>query len=126
MAGVKDYPFKIDSTTIPFFPSRWEDAEPPVENTLQSEGGTDMIEQVREKKYEASISITVAGREWVSFFKSCQRKASFTFYYYEVETGQYNSITAILRDFKKALRKNSEELTEVDGVWECSFTIREL
>ena len=126
MAGVKDYPFKIDNTVIPFFPSSWEDEEPPVENVLQSEGGTEMIEQVREKKYSASISIKVAGRQWVSFFKACQRRSSFQFTYYEVETGTYTSVTAILRNFKKTLRKDSEELTEVDGVWECSFIIREL
>ncbi len=124
--SVKQYPFKFDSTTIPFFPTQWQDSEPPVETSLMSEGGTEMIEQTRAKKYTASISMRVAGREWVGFFKSYQRKSSFTFYYYEVETGAYTSVTAILRDFQKSLVKYSEDLTTVDGVWECSFTIREL
>lgn len=126
MAGVKDYPFKIDNTVIPFFPSSWQDEEPPIENTLQSEGGTDMIEQVREKKYSASISIKVAGREWVAFFKACQRRSSIQFSYYEVETGEYNTVTAILRGFNKSLIKNSEDLEAVDGIWQCSFKITEL
>lgn len=126
MAGVKDYPFKFDNTVIPFFPKGWEDSEPPVENILQSEGGTDMIEQVREKKYTANINLKVAGREWVGFFKSYQRKPSFQFTYYEVETGAYTSVTAVLRDFTKSLVEDSEDLTAVDGVWECSFRITEL
>lgn len=124
--SVKRYPFKFDNTIIPFFPSKWDDEEPPIENTLQSEGGTDMIEQVRSKKYSADLSFKIADRTWVAFFKSYQRRASFQFSYYEVETDGYAVVTAILRDFKKSLVQDSEDLTAVSGVWECSFTVREL
>ena len=123
---LNDYPFRIDNTAIPFFPSQWSDSEPPVENTLQSEGGTDMIEQVRNKKFEAKLSFKLADRHWVSFFKALQRRSSFLFSYYEVETGEYASVTAILRDFSKSYVRGSEKLEAVDGVWEISFTIREL
>lgn len=124
MGHISEYPIKFDDTVIPFWPEM-SDSEEPVENMMQSEGGTDMIEQVRESKLVASISMRLADRSWVAFFKSYERRDSFNFSFYDVETGGYKTKLCRLRGFQKKRLKHSEELRAVNGVWDISFTITE-
>lgn len=122
---MKDYPFKFDTTVLPFFPSEWDDSEQPIENIMQSEAGTDIIEQIRVGKLQVELSMKVADRAWVKFFKEYERKESFQFYYYDVETDGYKHKTCRLRKLKKSLVKDSEELSAVKGIWKVSFVITE-
>lgn len=125
MAHISQYPPKFDNTVLPFWPAGWDDSEEPVENTMQSEAGTDLIEQVRESKLVASISMRLADRQWVAFFKAYERAESFAFSFYDVETGHYKTKTCRLRNFRKKKVKDSEKLAAVNGIWEISFTITE-
>lgn len=122
---MKDFYFKFDSTPLTFWPASWSDSEDPIETLIQSEGGTDMIEQTRTGKLNVEISLKVQDTTWVKFFKEYERKDSFQFYYFDVETNAYKNKTCRLRNLRKSLVKDSEQLNSTKGVWEVSFTITE-
>lgn len=126
MASINNYPFKFDNTIIPFWPSKWGRNNNPIRETMQSEGGRDMMQIIRAEKISVPFNCSVADDEWAGFFETYSKKESFVVSIYSPVTHGYEVHTMYMNGFSCNPRKGSEKLTEVAGVWEISFTLEEL
>lgn len=122
---ITDYPTMFDSTAVPFFPEI--DVSPKnIENVNQSEGGRDIVQTIRLDKLSASVKMVVADDEWVRFFYDLYKNHdSVSFKQYSPLLQGYDTRTVRITNFKYKMRKHSEELTSITGVWELSFNIEE-
>lgn len=125
MAGLNDYPIKFDSTTIPFFPTTWQRTPKKIQNTNQSEGGSDIVQVIRTGKMSISVAFAIADDTWVKFFEEYSEKDSFQISEYSPKTGAYQTITVRMEDFSDGARRKSYGLTSVKGVWDVTFTLEE-
>lgn len=122
---LKNYPLKFDNTALDFWPE-WGRDNNPIKNTMQSEGGRDMVQVIRARKLSIPFSCAVADDTWVAFFEEYSEKESFSLSIYSPQTHAYETITCQITGFSCKPRKKSELLDAVHGVWDVSFTIEEL
>lgn len=122
---LKNYPIKFDSTSLTFFPSSWGRQLKKITNTQQSEGGVDIVQVIRTKKISYPITVAVADDSWVDFFEEYYEKESFTLSVYSPRVGGYEEKTVRMDSLDIKPRRHSEDLTEVTGVWDVTFTIEE-
>lgn len=121
--SLKNYPIYFDETEI-LRPVKWQRSFDVVENVKKTEGGTDVVEVIRNDKLSISAQFGVTGR-WAKVFKAFSKKNSIEVRMYDTESEQYETRTMRMRNYKESLKKNSELLTEVNGVWDISFTLKE-
>lgn len=121
---LNDYPIKFNNTALPF-PTGWQQTFNKVQSSLQSEGGTDLIQSIRKNKLSVSAQFVVADDALVKFFKQCDMMDSFTLSQYSPLTSTYEERTVRMENFSYQHRRKSEKLTAVTGVWDVSFNLEE-
>ena len=120
---LSDYPAMFNSTEIPFFYG--QEQFPKVQTVSQRESGKDLVQIVRDSKLTISCSFTVADVDWVKTFREFSLLSSFTLKLYDVVLDDYATYTVRMEDYSQSKVRKSEQLTEVKGVWNISFTIKE-
>ena len=118
-----DYPIKFNTTVIPF-PSGWEENPNVVENTFQTEAGTDKVEVIRYDKLSVSVSMKCLS-SLVTTLGSFSRMDSFTLKRYNPTNDTYEERTVRMRGFKYKLVPKSQDLGATKGIWEVSFNLEE-
>lgn len=117
------YPMLFNNTIIPF-PSSYSENSQTIENVKQTEAGTDIVNVLRYNKLKATMSFKCL-QPTVQALASFEEEPSFTFKRYDPKTGLYGEKTVRMRNFTCSPVKGSEDLTEVNGVWEVSFNLEE-
>lgn len=124
MASIRtNYPMLFNTTAIPF-PNSYSENSQTIEKTKQTEAGTDIVNLIRQNKLKASMSFKCL-QTTLQTLASFETENSFVFKRYNPKNGTYEERTVRMRNFKHNLIKGSEDLSEVDGVWEVSFTLEE-
>ncbi len=121
---LKDFPIKFGTTSLPF-PTGWTQTFNKVQSSLQSEGGTDLIQSIRKNKLHIDAQFAVADDTWVKFFKQCDMLDSFTLSQYSPLTSTYEERTVRMENFSYSSRRKSELLDTVTAVWDVSFSLEE-
>lgn len=121
---LKDYPYKFDSTALPF-PTAWKQTHNKVQTLLQSEGGTDLVQSIRKGKLHVDAQYVIADDIWVKFFCQYDKKDSFTLSQYNPVTSLYEERTVRMENLSFSSRRKSEELTAVTAVWDVTFSLEE-
>ena len=123
--AINQYPFKFDNTTLPFFPGDWQRANNPLRNILQSEGGQDMLQTIRQRKLSVPFSAVLADDTWIGFFEEYSERGYFSVSLYSPKIHGYETLTMRMEGYNCKPHKHSQDLTEVAGVWDVSFTLVE-
>ena len=118
-----DYPIMFNTTVIPFPLDHSEDSQT-VDSVKKTEAGTDIVTVARYGKLKVSMSI-VCLQDMLQTLAGFSVMDSFTFKRYDPKIGAYGEKTVRMRGFKYKMKKGSEDLTEVKGVWEVSFDLEE-
>lgn len=121
--GLKDLPTLFDETEIPFFYG--SEAFNKVQETNQSESGKDLVQVTRNSKLSLSCSFAVADKDWVKFFREYSLKPSFSLSLYDPVSNDYLVYTVRIEGYSQSVRRKSNELDGIFGVWDISFTIEE-
>ena len=124
MNGLLDFPIYFNSTKI-LRPVKWEESSQVVENIIVTEAGTDYTEVTRYDKLIVNAGFGVTDG-WAQVFKQFSKYNSFTLKTYDIETKAYKERTVCIRNFTASLRKDSELLSSVNGVWDINYQIKEL
>lgn len=122
--ALTSYPIVFDTTTL-LRPTKWQESSTVVENIIQTEAGTDCIEVIRYDKLNISAAFGVTDG-WASTFKQFSKQNTIQVKIYDIETKAYKTRTMRMRSFKAKLKKDSELLQAVNGVWEITFELREI
>lgn len=126
MASIKDtYPIIMNGTSLTFFPTSWERSSNKIQTVNQSEGGRDIIQAVRYDKMSISASFVIADYAWVQFFEQLNELDSFKVKEYSPRDNAYVERTMRIEGFSDSMRRKSETIDGVKGVWEISFTLEE-
>lgn len=126
MASIRnDYPTIMNGTTIPFFETKWQPVPQKIEKVNQSEGGRDIVQQIRAGKMNISISYVIADAVWVQFFEQLNELDSFTIRFYNPKINGYDDRIVRMTNYTPARRRKSEDLENILGVWEISFNLEE-
>lgn len=120
---LSDFPTMFNDVEIPFFYG--SESYEKVQNSSLSESGKDFIQIVRNSKLSISCEFNLADVAWVKTFREFSLLPSFTLRLYDVVSDNYATYTVRIEDYKHSRRRKSEDLTEVKGVWNVSFTIKE-
>ena len=124
MASIRNtYPMMFNDTVIPF-PSSYSEQSKTIENVRQTEAGTDIVNIARYGKLHVSMSFKYL-QPTLQSLAVFETEDSFVFKRYNPKNGTYEERTVRMRDFNCSLVKGSEDLTEVDGVWQVSFNLEE-
>lgn len=121
--------YKFNDTEI-LYPLSWDETYETVENTGQSEAGTDLVNVVRYGKLSVSCSFRVTNT-WLATFKSFMALDSFTLSIHvgwtdaEEPEPVYETHTVRMRDFAQSRMTKSEDLEITIGIWDISFTLEE-
>lgn len=121
---LKNYPIKINNTAIPFSGSMSENYDT-IEDVGTSEAGTDIDQIRRLDKMTLSISYTMLS----DFIPTLETWKSSTTYLsvqiYDFVTNAYKTHSMRMRNYKKSLVKNSQDLIVTTGIWKVSFDLIE-
>lgn len=120
---LKDYPVKFDGEEI-FQWDKWEESSEVIENTYQTEAGTDQVDAVRYDKLSVSCQYRCHS-DWIAKFKAWSKQDSIVVSLYDAESKAYADRTMRIRDFKAAPIEFSETVDDTNGVWNVSFTLGE-
>lgn len=123
--AIAQYPFKFDETVIPFFPADWQRVFNKSKVEMESEGGQRMVQYIRNRRLSIPFSCNIVDDEWVAFFESYHQRESFVLGIYSPTQHGYEYVNVEMTNYSEKVRKHSEKLTEVAGVWEISFTLEE-
>ena len=131
--GIFDtYPITINNHALPS-PASWSIALSPVENVMQTEAGTDVVDTTRPGKVQITAQFRLAegasaqasiGQE-VKTLQGFATAGVLTVKYYDPATAGYITKTMRMRNFSAALNSKADKLTEVNGVWNVGFTLIE-
>lgn len=124
MAGLQDYPVIMNGTTVPFMPAL-KNKPNIIQKVNQSEGGRDIVQNIRKDKMSVSVSLKLADFHWVQFFYQLYMMDSFVLKQFNPLVGGYDERTVRIDDFDYDNEKDSDKLTAVVGVWNVSFKIEE-
>lgn len=118
------FPIYFDQTAIPTPQTGWEELSNVIENTQQSEAGTDMIDVVRYDKL--SITITTSGdSNLAKLYKFFSKQDSIQVKIYDVLDEAYKTRTMRMRNLTLSRRKNTDNLSTTNGIWDISCTLEE-
>jgi len=122
---LKNYPIKINNTSIPFSGSMSENYDT-IENVNQSEAGTDVRQVTRVNKLTLGISYTMLS----SFIPTLEgwrdSLTALTVQIYDFPTSAYKERSMVMRNYKKNLKENSQDLAVTTGIWKVSFDLIEI
>lgn len=118
----EDHPILFNDTPIPYM-SGWSEEYETIENVFQTEAGTDDIDVTRYNKLSVSCS-TVCFHDLLQTLFPFSKMASFTLTKFNPETGNDETRTVRMRDFKYSLKEDSWDL-QTNGVWNVSFSLKE-
>lgn len=120
---LKDYPIYFDDTEVMEW-SDWEEQSEVVENTYQTEAGTDQLQVVRYDKLKVSTSYRCHS-EWLQKFAAFAKQDSIAVKMYDAELMNYTTRTMRIRNFKKSPIEFSGKVADTNGVWNVSFVLEE-
>lgn len=119
--------YKFNDTEI-LYPLSWNESYEVIENTGQSEAGTDLVNVVRYGKMSVSCSFRVTST-WLATFKSFRDLDSFTLSICVGYDGNddpiYETHTVRMRGFAQDRMPKSEDIGVTVGIWDISFTLEE-
>lgn len=123
MAGLKDYPYKFDTTTI-LFPLTWQETFNTIDDVQTSEAGGDLVTVSRYGKLSVSAGFKCTSG-WVKTFQGFMDKPSFTLHRYDALAEGYKTHTVRMREFSCNFMSKSQDLSTTKGIWEVSFVLEE-
>lgn len=123
---LKDFPYMINNTAIPF-PTSVEDSREVKENVNESETGKDILQIRRVGKRSLAYTYRLLG-DWIPTFESwADSTTALTVKIYDsTQQNGYIEKSMRMRDFRKSLVKNSADLYGIMGIWDISFTLIEI
>lgn len=126
MATLRDYPIKLDNTTLPLADSLWKESYSNVQNTGVSEVGTDVVQYVRLGKLKLSLSYTLFD-SWISFFEGYAFGGNtIEVSLYDEATSGYKTHTMRMENYSKSPVKGSQWLENQVGMWDFKFDLIEM
>lgn len=121
---LKNYPIKINNTAIPFSGSMDENYDT-IETVNTSEAGTDIVQVSRLGKLKLSISYTMLS-DFIPTLEGWRDSTTYlTISMYDFTMNAYKDRQMRMRNYKKSLVKNSQDLTVTTGIWKVSFDLIE-
>ena len=120
---LSEYPIIFDGTEH-FTPDSWEESYDVIENTNQTEAGTDQVVVTRYDKLSVSASFKCTSR-WASIFAEFRDQDSIEVEIYDLKTQGYKTRTMRMRNFKTGPEKNSEKTKDTNGLYVVSFDLTE-
>ena len=123
--AISQYPIKFDSTELTFFPADLQRTFNKSKVEMESEGGQRMIQIIRSRRLSIPFTCAISDDTWLAFFEEYALKESFQLGIYSPANHGYEYITVEMTNYNAKLRKGSEKLTAVAGVWDVSFTLEE-
>lgn len=121
---LKNYPIKINNTAIPFSGSMDENYDT-IESVNTSEAGTDIVQVQRVDKLKISISYTMLSN-FISTLEGWKNSTTYlTVNIFDFTTGAYKERQMRMRNYKKSLKKDSQDLSVTTGIWKVSFDLIE-
>lgn len=121
--SMREYPILFDDTPL-LRPTKWTESKDVLENVMTTEAGTDYIELIRYKlSISAGFGVTGA---WAAVFQNFSEQDTIEVKIYDVVEEDYVQRTMRMRNYKAKLKKDSELLEAVNGVWEISFNLEEI
>lgn len=118
---LKDYPIYFNTTAL-FRPESWKESPGKIENTNQSEAGTDLVNLVRVDKMKISARFDCTS-EWKAVFDGFNDLPSFTLKTYDARTEAYKERTVRMQNFNCNTLPKSDYLTSTMGLHEISFDL---
>lgn len=126
MTIAENYPYKLDTTVLPFPDSPPEEKYSNVETVNISETGNDIVQSVRKGKLSLSFTYQLPA-SWIKTFED------FAFSTNTIEVSipnqtatAYDVRTMRMDGYSKKIVKGSERLTDIAGVWQFKFTLIEM
>lgn len=121
---LKNYPIKINNTAIPFSGAMDENYDT-IETVNTSEAGTDIVQVARVDKLKLSISYTMLS-DFIPTLEGWKNSTTYlTVDIFDFTMGAYKQRQMRLRNYKKSLVKNSQDLSVTTGIWKVSFDLIE-
>ncbi len=123
MAGLKDYRYKFNTTTI-LFPLTWQESFNTIDDVQISEAGGDLVTVSRYGKLSVSAGFKCTSA-WVKTFQGFMDEPSFTLHRYDAFAERYKMHTVRMREFSCNFVPKSQDLSITKGIWEVSFVLEE-
>ncbi len=120
---LKDFPVRFDETEIIQW-SKWEEEREVIENTYETEAGTDQVDVVRYGKLTVSCEYRCHS-EWLRIFTDFSEHDSIQVTLYDAKLLTSTTKTMRIRDFKTKPIEFSENVQDTNGVWNVSFKLEE-
>lgn len=120
---LKDYPIYFDNTKL-FTPKSWDESYEVVENTYETEAGTDQVDVTRYDKLSVSASFQCTS-EWAAIFANFRDKDSIQVKMYDLKLQDYKTRTMRIRNFKTGPEKHSERTEGTNGLYTINFDLQE-
>ena len=120
---LKDYPTIINNIQL-FPPDKWEETSEVVEETYQTEAGTDQASVTRYDKLAVDAQYRV-NSEWLKQFKMWAKVDSLNVSIYDATANGYTNRVMRMRGFKASPVEWSERMKDTDGIWNISFSLEE-
>ena len=119
----KTYPYKFDTTEIPFF-NTWNESFGRLSNTNQSEAGGDIETVIRIGKLSVSASGTVLS-DLAKTIQTFSKKDSFVLTRYDQYAEAYTTHTVRMTSFSANRVELSEYASGTTSTWDVSFKLEE-
>lgn len=120
---LSEYPIYFDDVKL-FTPESWEESYAVIENTNQTEAGTDQVIVTRYDKLSVSASFKCSSR-WSAKFAEFRDKDSIQVKLYDLKTQDYKTRIMRMRNFKTGPEKNSEKTRGTNGLYTVNFDLQE-
>lgn len=120
---LKDYPVTFDGIEVMPW-SKWDEDREVIENTYQTEAGTDQIDVVRYGKLSVSCQYRCHD-EWLRIFTDFSERDSIEVSSYDTKQAMSTVKIMRIRDFKASPIEFSESVADTNGVWNVSFKLEE-
>ena len=118
------FPIYFDETEMPIPQTGWQETSNVVENTQMSEGGTDMVDVVRYDKLSIAVTTSCLSN-LAKTYKQFSKKDSIQVKIYDIIDEAYKTRTMRMRSFVASRRKDTDNLSVSNGIWDISFTLEE-
>lgn len=120
---LKDYPVLINGVAL-MESNSWEEESNTIENTYETEAGTDQVSVTRYDKLTVSADFRCHS-DWLRQFKQWSKADTLTVQMYDAIANGYVSRTMRMRNFKQKLVEYSEKVHDTNGVWNVTFSLEE-
>lgn len=120
---LKDYPVLINGVAL-MESNSWEEESNTIENTYETEAGTDQVSVTRYDKLTVSANFRCHS-DWLRQFKQWSKADTLTVQMYDAIANGYVSRTMRMRNFKQKLVEYSEKVHDTNGVWNVTFSLEE-